>query len=51
MDARIVDVTETTIVLEHADRPDKIDVLVNLLSTYEILDMARGGAIALRTGE
>ncbi|MDR1796362.1 MAG: acetolactate synthase small subunit [Clostridiales Family XIII bacterium] len=51
MDASVVDVTETTILLEHADRPDKIDVLVKLLSGYEIMDMARGGAIALRTGE
>jgi acetolactate synthase-1/3 small subunit len=51
MDSTIVDITETTLMLEHADRPEKIDVLVKLLSAYEILDMARGGAIALRTGE
>jgi acetolactate synthase-1/3 small subunit len=51
MDCAIVDITETTLMLEHADRPEKIDVLVKLLSAYEILDMARGGAIALRTGE
>jgi acetolactate synthase-1/3 small subunit len=51
MDSTVVDITETTLMLEHADRPEKIDVLVKLLSAYEILDMARGGAIALRTGE
>ena len=51
MDCDIVDVSETTIMLEHSDRPEKIDVLINMLSSYEILDMARGGAIALRMGE
>lgn len=51
MECDIVDVSETTIMLEHSDRPEKIDVLINMLSSYEILDMARGGAIALRMGE
>ena len=51
MEASIVDVTETTLMLEHSDKPEKIDVLVSLLSSYEVLDMARGGAIALKTGE
>ena len=51
MDASIVDVTETTLMLEFSDKPEKIDVLVGLLSEHEVLDMARGGAIALKTGE
>ena len=51
MDACIIDVTESTLMLEFSDKPEKIDVLVGLLSDYEILDMARSGAIALRTGE
>ena len=51
MGASIVDVTETTLMLEHSDKPEKIDVLVGLLSGYDVLDMARGGAIALQTGE
>ena len=51
MGASIVDVTETTMMIEFSDRPEKIDVLVGLLSAYEVLDMARGGAIALKTGE
>ena len=51
MGASIVDVTETTLMLEHSDKPEKIDVLVGLLSAYDVLDMARGGAIALSTGE
>ena len=51
MDCSIADSTETTILLEHSDRPEKMDVLLNMLSSYEILDMARGGAIALKKGE
>ena len=51
MDASIVDVTETTLMFEFSGRPEKIDVLIGLLSDYEVLDMARGGAIALKTGE
>jgi acetolactate synthase-1/3 small subunit len=51
MDCKIVDISVGTLMLEHSDTPEKIDLLVNLLSSYEILDMARGGAIALNTGE
>jgi acetolactate synthase small subunit len=51
MDCRIVDISPGTLMLEHSDVPEKIDLLVNLLSEYEILDMARGGAIALNSGE
>jgi acetolactate synthase-1/3 small subunit len=51
MDCTIVDVSQNTIMLEHSDTPEKIDMLVGLLSEYEILDMARGGAIAINTGE
>jgi acetolactate synthase-1/3 small subunit len=51
MDCQIVDISPTTLMLEHSDTPEKIDLLVQLLSEYEILDMARGGAIALNSGE
>jgi acetolactate synthase-1/3 small subunit len=51
MDCSIVDISPSTLMLEHSDTPEKIDLLVNMLSEYEILDMARGGAIALKTGE
>jgi acetolactate synthase-1/3 small subunit len=51
MDCKIVDISPSTLMLEHSDTPEKIDLLVNLLSSYEILDMARGGAIALNIGE
>ena len=50
MDCKIVDITHSTLMLEHSDRPENIDLLVDLLSVYEILEMARGGAIALQKG-
>jgi acetolactate synthase-1/3 small subunit len=51
MDCEIVDISPTTLMLEHSDRPEKIDLLVELLTGYEIVAMARGGAIALQKGE
>ena len=51
MNAGVVDITETTLMLEYSDKPEKINVLLGLLSSYDVLDMARGGAIALKTGE
>jgi acetolactate synthase-1/3 small subunit len=50
MDCDIVDISHTTLMLEHSDRPEKIDLLIDLLSGYEIVEMARGGAIALPKG-
>jgi acetolactate synthase-1/3 small subunit len=51
MDCEIVDITHTTLMLEHSDKPEKIDLFIDLLAGYEILEMARGGAIALQKGE
>jgi acetolactate synthase-1/3 small subunit len=51
MECAVVDISPTTLMLEHSDTPEKIDLLIGLLSEYEILDMARGGAIALNSGE
>jgi len=50
MGCEIVDISQTTLMLEHSDRPEKIDLLVELLEDYKILDMARGGTIALVKG-
>lgn len=51
MGCDIVDISQTTLMLEHSDRPEKIDLLVELLEDYTIIDMARGGAIALEKGQ
>lgn len=50
MGCDMVDVSHTTIMLEHSDRPERIDLLVEMLEGYDIVDMARGGTIALEKG-
>ena len=50
MGCSMVDVSHTTIMLEHSDRPERIDLLVDMLTGYDIVDMARGGTIALEKG-
>jgi len=47
----IVDISHTTLMLELNDRPSKIDLLIDMLSKYKIVEMARTGAIALQKGD
>ena len=51
MGCEIVDISHTTIMIEFDDRTPKIDLLIDLLSKYEIVEIARTGAIALQKGE
>ena len=51
MDCEIVDITHTTIMIEFDDRTQKVDLLLDLLSKYEIIEIVRAGAIALQKGE
>jgi len=50
MDCEIVDITHTTIMIEFDDRTPKVDLLIDLLSKYEILEIVRTGTIALQKG-
>jgi acetolactate synthase-1/3 small subunit len=50
MNCEIVDISHTTLMLEHSDRPEKIDLLIDLLSKYQILEIVRTGTIALQLG-
>lgn len=50
MGCAMVDVSHETMMLEHSDRPERIDLLVDMLEGYDIVDMARGGTIALEKG-
>ncbi|MDR1571004.1 MAG: acetolactate synthase small subunit [Clostridiales Family XIII bacterium] len=50
MDCDIVDISHTTLMLEHNDWPEKIDLLIDLLSKYQILEITRTGTIALQRG-
>ena len=51
MDCEIVDISHTTLMIEFDDRTPKVNLLVDLLSKYEILEIARTGTIALQKGE
>jgi acetolactate synthase-1/3 small subunit len=50
MACEIVDISHTTLMIEFDDRPDRVDLLIDLLSKYKILEIARTGAIALQKG-
>jgi acetolactate synthase-1/3 small subunit len=50
MQGEIVDISHTTLTVEMSDRPEKIDLLIELLSHYNIVEVARTGTIALQKG-
>lgn len=50
MDGKIVDLSHTTMTVEMTDRPEKVDLLIELLSTYDIQEVARTGTVALQKG-
>jgi acetolactate synthase-1/3 small subunit len=50
MQGEIVDISHTTLTVELADRPEKVDLLIELLSHYNIVEVARTGTIALQKG-
>lgn len=50
MDGKIVDLSHTTMTVEICERPDKVDLLIELLSPYHIQEIARTGSVALQKG-
>ncbi|MBR0597625.1 acetolactate synthase small subunit [Sinanaerobacter chloroacetimidivorans] len=50
MEGKIVDISHTTLTVEMSDRPEKIDLLIELLSHYNLQEVARTGTIALQKG-
>lgn len=50
MQGEVVDISHTTLTVELSDRPEKIDLLIDLLSHYNIVEVARTGTIALQKG-
>ena len=50
MDCDIVDISHTTLMVENASRPEQVDLLIDLLSNYDIQEIARTGTIALQKG-
>jgi acetolactate synthase-1/3 small subunit len=51
MDCEVVDISHTTLMLEFDDRTPKVNLLIDLLGKYEILEIVRTGTIALQKGE
>lgn len=50
MNAEIADISPETISLVFTGRIDKVDILLNLLKNYKILEIARTGSVALQKG-
>lgn len=50
MQGEIVDISHTTLTVELSDRPEKIDLLIDLLTPHNIVEVARTGTIALQKG-
>lgn len=49
--ARVLDVSHQTLTIEATGTPDKIEALLELLSAFGVVEMARTGRIALGRGE
>lgn len=47
MHAQIVDMGQTTMMLQICDEPDKIKLLINMLSGISVVEVARTGTLAL----
>ncbi len=50
MNARMVDISSTTITIQISDAPSKVDLMLDMLRPYGICEMARTGMAALQKG-
>jgi acetolactate synthase-1/3 small subunit len=50
MQCEIVDISHTTLMIEFDAATERVDLLIDLLSKYKILELARTGSIALQKG-
>lgn len=50
MNAKIVDLSHTTLTVELCDRPERVELLLDMLTPYGIAEIARTGMIALQKG-
>ncbi len=48
--AKIVDISPATLTVELCDRPERIELLIELLAPYGIEEIARTGTVALEKG-
>ena len=50
MRANVVDLSPSTLTIEIADRPERIDLLLSMLEPYGVAELARTGMVALQKG-
>ena len=50
LNAKIVDLSHTTLTVELCDRPEKVDLLLEMLTPYGIAEVVRTGMGALQNG-
>lgn len=50
MKAKIVDMSHTTLTVEMCDRPERCDLLLEMLTSYSVAELARTGMVALQKG-
>lgn len=50
MKADIVDLSPATMTIEISDRPERVQLILNMLEPYGVVEMARTGMIALQKG-
>ena len=50
LNAKSVDLSHTTLTVELCDRPEKVDLLLEMLTPYGIAEVARTGMVALQKG-
>ena len=50
MKAKIVDISHSTLVIELTDRPEKVDLFIDMIMPFGIVEMARTGMVALQKG-
>jgi acetolactate synthase-1/3 small subunit len=50
MKANIVDLSPTTLTIEVADRPERVELMLELLEPYGVAEMVRTGMVAMQKG-
>ena len=49
--AKLVDISESTLMIEVTGKPDKLDAMGRMLGQFDILELVRSGVIVLARGE
>lgn len=50
MNAKVVDLSATTLTVEASARPDRVQQLLEMLAPYGVVEMARTGMVAIQKG-